>query len=126
MMRGKKKYYLPAIVWAVLITIVSSIPNLSTPRLGITFVDKLAHFLEYAVLGFLTARAVRGFRDDPWSIFWISSAIAALFGVLDETHQLFVPGRSMEFLDMTADILGSVLASAIYVRYFQKRLVSRS
>jgi len=116
-----KEHYLPVVIWAALIIIVSSIPDLSTPRFGSGVLDKAAHFIEYFILGLLTARAVGGFTPKLWSIFWISSIFAALFGILDETHQLLVPGRSMDGLDIAADVLGSILASAIFVRYIRNR-----
>ena len=31
------------------------------------------------------------------------------YGILDEVHQLLIPGRSCELLDFLADILGSVI-----------------
>jgi hypothetical protein len=50
--------WLPAVAWAGLIFAVSSIPSLST-GLGVwdLVLRKLAHVTEYAVLGFLLARA---------------------------------------------------------------------
>jgi VanZ family protein len=40
--------------------------------------------------------------------------ISTLYGVSDEYHQLFVPGRSFDVFDMLADFIGSVVgASAI-------------
>ncbi len=112
--------YLPALAWAVAITIVSSIPYLSTPNAKFGYVDKIAHFCEYFILGLLTAHAVRGFRV-PLRIFAVSAALASLYGVLDELHQLIVPGRSVEAWDMIADVLGAVLASALYVSRYQRR-----
>lgn len=123
---GRKKYYLPAIAWAIMIAIVSSIPNLSTPRIGLTMTDKVAHFIEYFILGLLTSRALRAFVKKPMSNFWISSALAACYGILDELHQLIIPGRSTEATDMVADILGALLASAIYVQSIQRQRISRS
>jgi VanZ family protein len=121
MFKGRIKSCLPAIVWAVLILVVSSIPDLSTPGLGFTMTDKIGHFAEYFILGFLTARAVSIFNKRPLSIFWISSALASGYGILDEFHQLLIPGRTTEGLDMTANILGSILAAAIFARIFQRR-----
>ena len=39
-------------------------------------------------------------------------AISSLYGVTDEYHQLFVPGRSFDVLDMLADALGSVVGAS--------------
>ncbi len=117
---GRIKSYLPAIVWASLILAVSSAPDFSTPGLGFAMTDKIAHFVEYFILGFLTAKAVSTFDLKPLKIFWISSALASGYGILDEIHQFLIPGRTTEGLDMVADILGSILAVALFVRVQQK------
>lgn len=121
MFKGLIRSYVPAIIWAVLILIVSSIPGLSPPGLGFTIADKIVHFAEYFILGLLTARAVSTFYKEPLRIFWLSSALTSGYGILDELHQLLVPGRTTEGLDMVADILGSILAAALYVRLFRRQ-----
>ncbi len=115
------KYYLPALLWAAVIFAVSSIPDLSAPELGIKFGDKIIHFFEYFILGFLTAYAVSKQTERIWMVFIISAAVSGVYGILDEIHQLFVPGRSTEGFDMLADVLGSILAAAIYVWWMEKR-----
>ena len=120
MLGGRIKSYLPAIVWAVLILTVSSIPDLSTPSPGFTVSDKIMHFAEYFILGLLTAKAVSTFNKKPLKIFWLSSALASGYGILDELHQLLIPGRTAEGLDMVADILGSILAAGLFVRMLQR------
>lgn len=120
MLGGRIKSYLPAIVWAVLILTVSSIPDLSTPGLGFTMTDKIVHFAEYFILGLLTAKTVSTFNKEPLKIFWLSSALTSGFGILDELHQLLIPGRTTEGLDMVADILGSILAAGLFVRLLQR------
>lgn len=121
-----KRRYLPALLWAALIMVVSSIPDLSTKSIRIGYIDKIAHFGEYSVLGFLTAYAIGGFHRSAWRIFGISSLLSALYGIFDELHQLFVPGRTTEIWDMAADILGAVLASALYVRFGRREGTSDS
>ena len=122
MLRSRIKSYLPAIVWAVLIMAVSSIPNLSTPGLGFSMMDKIVHFAEYFILGLFAAKAVSAFVNKPLRVFWISSAMASGYGILDEFHQLLIPGRTTEGLDMVADILGSILAAALFARRLQRHL----
>ena len=123
MHRGRIKSYLPAIVWAVLILAVSSIPGLSTPGLGFSMADKIVHFAEYFILGYLTARAISAFNKEPLKIFWMSSAITSGYGILDEFHQLLIPGRTAEGLDMIADILGSILAAALFARKLRRQSI---
>ncbi len=67
--------------------------------------DKLAHLVEYALLGFLlgrgTGRAALAF------------AVAALYGATDELHQAFVPGREASLFDWFADVLGAALGARL-------------
>lgn len=76
---------------------------------------KLAHFTEYAILGFLAARA---FSTSPrpairtrW--FLISLALVVTFALLDEYHQSFVPSRTGSPVDSVIDIAGGLTALLI-------------
>ena len=75
--------------------------------------DKVAHFLEYAGLGFLLARATGNLRT--------AFLIAVLWGALDEVHQSFVPGREAGVPDWIADILGSLTGALLGMATREKR-----
>jgi VanZ family protein len=49
-----------------------------------------------------------------------SLIISSLYGLLDEIHQSFVPGRNSEFLDWVADSLGAA-AGVFIVHYLLKK-----
>ena len=75
-------------------------------------VRKAAHFTEYAILGFLAARA---FRTSPrpalanrW--FLASLALVVAYALLDEYHQSFVPSRTGSIYDSLIDISGGLTA----------------
>lgn len=68
--------------------------------------DKAAHFFVYGLLATLVVRA--GPRP-VWAV-----GITILYGLTDEWHQSFTPGRSVEWLDVMADALGAVVAVAVY------------
>ena len=116
-------YWAPAVVFMAVIFAGSSISQL--PGIPGGFSDKTAHAAEYAVLGLLLARALAG----P---LWLSIAfrpvagavlIAALYGVSDECHQLFVPGRNFEISDMIADATGaSIGAGALWLLGIIRRI----
>jgi VanZ family protein len=76
--------------------------------------DKGIHFLEYTVLGWLCAAASS--RTWPSASAWRTAAfavfISALWGLSDEIHQAFVPGRSSEVADVVADLFGSMAGAA--------------
>ena len=91
----------------------SSLSSLPSPPRGFSFYD--AHVAAYAGLGALTARAAaKGVRNVSWRAVVMAVVISTLYGVSDEYHQLFVPGRSFDVFDMLADLIGSVVgASAV-------------
>lgn len=69
--------------------------------------DKLIHGVEFAVLGWLACKALAGRRGA-----WLLAALAAaLFGLTDEWHQSFVPGRDASVGDAIADAVGSVIGA---------------
>ena len=118
---GKVKIFAPAVLWGIVILTVSSIPYLSPPSLGFSFEDKIAHFGEYGVLGILLAY---GFSRQGWGwkkVFLVSAVFSGVFGILDELHQLLIPGRQMDALDMTADLTGAFSAAGIYLIVLWKR-----
>ena len=74
------------------------------------FIRKLAHFLEYSLLGFLTTLSI--FRKSLFSsekMTWIF--ICILTPLLDETLQLFVPGRTGALTDSLLDMCGCVFGT---------------
>jgi VanZ family protein len=80
-------------------------------------VRKAAHLLEYAILGVLLFRAIRGDRTG-WTWRWALSAvvIATLYAVTDEWHQSFVPTRTPSGWDVLIDTSGATLAQVLFFR----------
>ncbi len=68
-------------------------------------VRKVAHFLEYAILGLLLFNSIKKPDELPKSMV-ISIALAVLYAISDEFHQYFVPGRAAKILDVGIDSLG--------------------
>ena len=91
--------WLPAVAWAGVIFALSSIPSLGT-GLGVwdLVLRKLAHVTEYAVLGFLLARAA------PLTA---AFALGVFYAVTDELHQSFVEGRHGTPVDWLIDSAGA-------------------
>ena len=71
---------------------------------------KLAHFTEYAIMGFLAARAFRMSPRPAISSRWflISATLVVTFALLDEYHQSFVPTRTGSIFDSFIDIAGGL------------------
>ena len=90
---------------------LSSQSTLPAPPGGLSYYH--AHVAAYAGLAALTARAkARGVRDVSWGAVLAAVAISSLYGVSDEYHQRFVPGRTFDVLDIVADLLGSVAGAS--------------
>ena len=110
---------LPAILYMVLIFIMSSIPRLSLPDVGLRWEDKFVHLVEYMALSFLLARA---FYYQHWKPMSISQAVqlavivAVLYAATDEIHQYFVPGRFADVWDWVADSIGAYLGGIVAAR----------
>ena len=86
------------------------------PFLTLHLLRKLAHFGEFAVLGFLLAQCLRLRIARP--------LLAGLLCALgDETIQLFVAGRSGEIRDVWIDFAG--VAAAVVLVYFFRFLRGR-
>ena len=105
------RWKLPAIIWASIILALTSYPKLSVPDLGFDAMDKLAHFGVYFILAFLVTRAlVRDKIKINNKIFNKSFLINNGFALFDEVHQIPIPGRVGDILDLSADILGILFA----------------
>jgi VanZ family protein len=78
-------------------------------------VRKLAHFTEYAILSALLYRALRD--DRRWSprAAAIAIVVSALYAVLDEFHQWFVPGRTAAATDCLIDVSGAAASQGLFV-----------
>jgi VanZ family protein len=77
--------------------------------------DWAGHGAGYGVLAALLLRALAGgrlARVTSAAALW-AVAGAAIYGVTDEWHQAFVPGRSPSLADLAADTAGAVLAAAL-------------
>ncbi|MCA9773252.1 MAG: VanZ family protein [Myxococcales bacterium] len=93
-----------------------------------TYSDKILHTSAYAVLGALVARALIWSK---WLKAWVSATgdglwrasgwMGGFYGLTDEIHQSFVPGRTSSLYDAIADTLGA-FAGAYLVWLVSRRL----
>ena len=103
-------------------------PEISEERIAfLHFLSrKLAHFTEYAVLGFLAARAFAGSSQRLLHEHWIIASVILVvaYALLDEFHQSFVTSRTASIFDCLIDIAGGlfVLICLKYFKRFQTKL----
>jgi len=99
--------------WAALIYYLSDQPGLAVTPL-FPQQDKVMHLAVYCVLGFLAMGTCRaGDRRHRDTHFWQVVALVCIYGVLDEVHQYFVPGRHSDVFDVLADVIGGLLGTSV-------------
>ena len=134
--------YLPLVAWLIFISYASSdsfnaantsriigplvlwlFPNTSEQTLAVIHLAarKAAHFTEYAILAYLAARAFstspRPALANKWFI--ASLVLVAVYALIDEYHQSFVPSRTASLYDSFIDITGG-LAALLFIRRRRK------
>ncbi len=131
--------YLPLVVWLLFISFASAdsfsasntsrfvgplilwlFPNTSPETLAQIhlIIRKAAHFTEYAILGYLAARAFRTSPRPALQHHWFlaSLVLVVLYALLDEYHQSFVPSRTGSIFDSLIDMAGGLTALIIIRR----------
>ena len=115
------------IVWLALIFALSSIPNNFGATEDTLPVDKVVHVFEFGGLAFLLTwiglRARERAHDGRFAAFVGAGAVvlALAYGVTDELHQRFVPGRDPSWADFGADALGAVTGALAAVTLSLRR-----
>lgn len=110
--RLKVRRWLPPLVWAGVILIVTSLPGPMVPR-SLSPYDKAVHFTLYGLFGVLLAREI-GLANERWRAAFMALVIAVAFAAADEWHQGFVPGRSRDVADWRADSYGAAAGALLW------------
>lgn len=121
---GKKsflKLWLPVIIYAIIIFWGSSQESPFGVIFSISGIDIILHIAEYSVLGILLSRAIAGSAQKVSiaTLIFAVFAIGTLYGITDEFHQYFTPGRYSSVLDLASDAIGSFLGAVIFVALFR-------
>jgi VanZ family protein len=87
--------------------------------------DKILHLVYFAVM---TGSWTLWFSREDWKVHPVRNSIICIaavsaFGILDEYHQSFVPGRQMSVFDWMADTAGAALGNGcgFVLRSFLKK-----
>ncbi|OQY28486.1 MAG: hypothetical protein B6244_06970 [Candidatus Cloacimonetes bacterium 4572_55] len=110
------RYVLPAYMGLAAIFVVSAIPSNKLPSPVIQLSDKFLHLFVYLILGILLRRAFAFSRNTKFQVHALELALISgiLWGISDELHQWFVPGRLADLYDVLADAIGVALAQPIF------------
>ena len=84
--------------------------------------DKFMHALTYAILALLWARAWWS-EGAPfqWKHVIGITILCAVYGITDEVHQMYVPGRDATLVDWVADVVGGFLGAFLFYRRYAFR-----
>jgi VanZ family protein len=100
----------PPVIWAILIFLVSAYPTARTSEIHWKdfIVKKTAHVIEYGIFAALVYRAFRasGVKKANAGIYAIFVALA--YGLTDEFHQSYTPGREPKIRDVAFDTIGAI------------------
>lgn len=87
--------------------------------------DKLAHTIAYGLLAgtvlFALSEHLKSTESRRVMLFTV--VVCFLYGISDEFHQSFIPGRSTSVYDLFADCGGAAMACALWVRW-RKRMTT--
>jgi VanZ family protein len=138
--RGRFFRYAPLILWVGVIMLLSSrqaamsqtsifvrpileflFPNAPEETLILyhSYVRKLAHFVEYAVLAFWAVRAFTGSPGKILQRYWhvFSFLLVVLIAAIDETNQSFTASRTGSIYDVLLDTSGGLTMILIFLFY---------
>ena len=113
--------YVPLIIYWILLFTATSLPAAHVPSFDVS--DKIKHFSAFFGLSvLLSLTLLYQSKVQLFKNYFLAGAlsISSLYGLLDEVHQSFVPGRNSEFLDWVADSLGAA-AGVLIVYYLLKK-----
>lgn len=115
-------YSVPVLAYAGLIFLLSSISKFPEAVPSFFGFNKLAHFSEYYFFGYVICRwlfAERNHFANRHALV-LTIVIGTCYGLSDEWHQTFVPGRNATLWDALFDALGVVTAAVTYPLIIKK------
>lgn len=118
-------YWVPVVLWAVGIVVISSLGSASGITPPFPHTDKAVHFVLFGILGGLAAFALRRGHhlSRGKSILW-AVLLVFVFGLVDEVRQSFNPGRTSSWWDLLADVAGAFTFAVLVCRIFQGKSAS--
>ncbi|MFZ3301922.1 MAG: VanZ family protein [Microgenomates group bacterium] len=103
--------WLPVAIWmGVIFTFSSMQVGSSSDFYWKDFiVKKTAHLVEYGILATLFYRGLINSNIEKKRAMWYSVLLAFMYGLTDEFHQSFTPGRGPKFTDVLIDTTGAMI-----------------
>ena len=98
--------------WLVIIFILTSYPTLPPLHDKLVSIDKVGHFAVYLILAFFYMKKEQ--KKDISKTFKKILLLAIFLPIIDELHQIPIPGRDFSFLDILADYCGFLFIIVIF------------
>ena len=107
--------WLPVAAVAALIFSASSLPGRDIPSL-FPLQDVFFHGTIYGILAWFFKRALHKTypRLTTVTLVLVTACFIFIYGASDEFHQLFVPGRSCDIMDLLVDMAGGLAGNLLY------------
>ena len=116
-------YWAPVWFWMIAIFVASSIPSVEIQQSEIVGTLTMSspllanqvtiHLTEYGILSLLLYRLILHTRMiHPAKIWFFAVVLSVLYGISDELHQFFVPGRYSELMDLSYDAMGAIFGAS--------------
>jgi len=115
------------LLYCAIIFALSSQPDLGRdppPWLDWPHSDKVIHFTMFGGLAGLVALGLWRSNGDalpPARRLFAAAGFATVYGLFDEIHQLFVPNRSFDLLDLLADAAGATIIAGVFTVWTARR-----
>lgn len=103
--------WFPVLFWMALIFTFSSMQVGSASEFYWKdfIVKKTAHLIEYGILATLMYRGLIGSKVEKKKAMYFAVLTAFTYGLTDEFHQSFTPGRGPKFTDVIIDTTGATI-----------------
>ena len=82
-------------------------------------IRKLAHFIEFAALGFFVFAFMNTFEIKRKKAIIISLVFSSIYALSDEIHQYFVPERACRLTDVLLDSFGALCGIFLFIALFE-------
>ncbi|MFA3782101.1 VanZ family protein [Melioribacteraceae bacterium 4301-Me] len=108
--------YFPLTLYWIVLFIATSLPGEYLPFLVLKLSDKIEHLVAYFILAILFNLMLH-FQTKVEKLSKNSSLstifILLFYAVIDELHQIFIPNRYYDILDLLADFIGIILGVTV-------------
>jgi len=121
-------YFLPSIVVMSIIFCLSSLPStgIGGSLVEQFFIHKTLHVLVYSGLSISFYFALKNTcHSSTRQNLFMSILFTYIYGIGDEIHQYFIPGRGAKFTDTLFDLFGAIIGSFVF-RFLQKAFLVKN